>query len=65
MNGIYDKEVELTLNVDTDQKEINSYLIDIITKLPYHLDDLYKARSGVFSPVHRGDQAVLIKRIKL
>ena len=64
LNGIYDKEVELTLNFDTDQKEINGYLIDISTKLPNHLDDLYKARSGIFSPVHRGDQATLIKRIK-
>ena len=65
LNGVYDKEVELTLNFETSQKEVNGYLIDISTKLPSHLDDLYKQRSGIFSPVHRGDQAILIKKISI
>jgi hypothetical protein len=65
LNGIYNKEVELTLNFDSEQKEIDGYLIDISTKLPDHLEELYKARSGIFSPVHRGDQGVLIKQIKI
>ena len=65
LNGIYDKEVELTLNFDKNQEEINGYLIDISTELPDHLEELYKARSGIFSPVHRGDQGVLIKQIKI
>ena len=65
LNGVYDKEVELTLNFETSQKEVNGYLIDISTKLPNHLDDLYKQRSGIFSPVHRGDQAILIKKISI
>ncbi|GIT33358.1 MAG: hypothetical protein Ct9H300mP3_08890 [Gammaproteobacteria bacterium] len=51
LNGVYDKEVELTLNFEISQKEVNGYLIDISTKLPNHLDDLYKDRSGIFSPV--------------
>ena len=65
LNGIYDKEVELTLNFDKNQEEINGYLIDISTELPDHLEELYKARTGIFSPVHRGDQGVLIKQIKI
>jgi len=65
LNGVYDKEVELTLNFETSQKEVNGYLIDISTKLPNHLDELYEARSGIFSPVHTGDQAILIKKISI
>jgi len=65
LNGVYDKEVELTLNFETSKKEVNGYLIDISTKLPNHLDELYEARSGIFSPVHTGDQAILIKKISI
>ena len=65
LNGIYDKPVELTLNFDSDKSEVSAYLMDISTKLPPHLDELYKDRSGIFSPVHRGDQAILIKRISI
>jgi len=65
LNGVYDKEVELTLNFETSQKEVNGYLIDVSTKLPNHLDELYEARSGIFSPVHTGDQAILIKKITI
>ena len=65
LNGIYDKPVELTLNFDSDKSEASAYLMDISTVLPPHLDKLYKDRSGIFSPVHRGDQAILIKRISI
>jgi len=65
LNGVYDKDVELTLNFDTNQEAINGYLMDISTKLPDHLEELYKARSGIFSPVHRGDQGILFKKIKI
>ena len=65
LNGIYDKPVELTLNFDSDKSEVSAYLMDISTVLPPHLDKLYKDRSGIFSPVHRGDQAMLIKRISI
>lgn len=65
LNGVYDKEVELTLNFETSQKKVNGYLVDISTKLPNHLDELYEARSGIFSPVHTGDQAILIKKITI
>jgi len=65
LNGIYDKEVELTLNFDAGQETINGYLIDISTELPDHLEKLYKARTGIFSPVHGGDQGILIKKIKI
>ena len=65
LNGIYNKEVELELNFDANKSEVSAYLMDISTKLPPHLDELYKDRSGIFSPVHRGDQAILIKKISI
>lgn len=65
LNGIYDKKVDLILNFEAYTKEIEGYLLDISTKLPGHLNELYKARSGIFSPVHRGDQAILVKAIKI
>lgn len=65
LNGVYNKETELTLNFDSNKSKVNAYLMDISTNLPPHLDDLYKERSGIFSPVHRGDQAILIKKISI
>jgi len=65
LNGIYDKQVDLILNFENYTKEIEGYLLDISTKLPGHLNELYEARSGIFSPVHRGDQAILFKAIKI
>jgi hypothetical protein len=65
LNGIYSKEAELTLNFDSNKPEVSAYLMDVSTKLPPHLDELYKERSGIFSPVHRGDQAILIKKISI
>tara|TARA_B110000503_G_C7088955_1_gene388548 strand:- start:254 stop:442 length:189 start_codon:yes stop_codon:yes gene_type:complete len=62
---MYDKEIDLILNFDDYQKDINGYLLDISTQLPKHLNNLYEARSGIFSPVHRGDQAILIKNIQI
>jgi hypothetical protein len=63
LSGIYDKDTELTLNFSEYQKEFNAFLLDVSTSLPNHLDELYKSRSGIFSPVHRGDQAILIKKV--
>ena len=63
VSGIYDKDTELTLNFSEYQKEFNAFLLDVSTSLPNHLDELYKSRSGIFSPVHRGDQAILIKKV--
>ena len=65
MNGVYNENIELTLNFKEYKQEIDAFLLDISTELPEHLNDLYKARTGIFSPVHRGDQAVLIKKIKI
>ena len=65
LNGVYEKEIELTLNFNSNKLELNAYLMDISTKLPPHLDELYKERSDIFSPVHRGDQAILIRRISI
>ena len=57
--------VDLILNFENYTQEIDGYLLDVSTELPEHLDELYQARSGIFSPVHRGDQAILIKTIKI
>ena len=65
LNGIYDKEIDIKLNFEVYEKGIQGYLIDVSTELPKHLTGLYEKRSGIFSPVHRGDQATLIKKIKL
>ena len=65
LNGIYDKQVDLILNFENYTQEIEGYLLDVSTELPGHLDALYQTRSGIFSPVHRGDQAILIKTIKI
>ena len=65
LNGIYDDEVNLTLNFENYPLSLDGYLLDISTKLPKHLNDLYQLRTGIFSPVHRGDQAILIRSVKI
>jgi len=62
---MYDRSADLILNFEDYTKEIEGYLLDVSTKLPGHLDELYQARKGIFSPVHRGDQAILIKKIEI
>ena len=65
LNGVYDKQIDLILNFENYTKKTKGYLMDISTKLPGHLDEIYQARSGIFSPVHRGDQAILIKSVTI
>ena len=65
INGVYSENIELTLNFNEYKQEIDAFLLDISTELPEHLNGLYKARTGIFSPVHRGDQAVIVKKIKI
>ena len=65
LNGVYDKQIDLILNFENYTKKTKGYLMDISTKLPGHLDEIYQARSGIFSPVHRGDQAILIKTVTI
>ena len=65
LNGVYDKQIDLILNFENYTKDTKGYLMDISTKLPGHLDEIYQARSGIFSPVHRGDQAILIKTVTI
>tara|TARA_B100000579_G_scaffold61422_1_gene44833 strand:- start:90 stop:2315 length:2226 start_codon:yes stop_codon:yes gene_type:complete len=64
-SGVYDNEIEVILRFEDYTNMNEAYLIDISTKLPSHLDTLLQLRSGLFSPVHRGDQAVLIRRISI
>ena len=64
-SGVYDNEIEVILRFEDYTNMNEAYLIDISTKLPSHLDTLLQLRSGLFSPVHRGDQAVLMRRISI
>ena len=64
-SGVYDNKIEVLLRFEDYTKMDEAYLIDISSKLPSHLDNLLQLRSGLFSPVHRGDQAVLIQRISI
>ena len=64
-SGVYENKIEVLLRFENYTKMDEAYLIDISSKLPSHLDNLLQLRSGLFSPVHRGDQAVLIRRISI
>ena len=64
LNGIYDKVVDLRLTFKTADATTQGYLMDISTQLPPSVNDLFNDRTGIFSPVHRGDQSVLVKRIE-
>ena len=64
LNGIYDKVVDLRVTFKTADAPKRGYLMDISTQLPPSVDDLFNDRTGIFSPVHRGDQSVLMKRIE-
>jgi len=63
LSGIYDKEIEIMLKFENYKFIEGAYLIDISTRLPSHLGNLMDQRTGLSSPVHRGDQAILIKKI--
>ncbi len=62
--GVYERTVPLTLELDS--AEVTPlYLIDISTELPATGAELLVLRQGLLSPVHRGDQAFLIRRVTL
>ncbi len=63
LNGTYDETVELTLNFREPKDNVTGYVMDISTELPASVDPLARDRTGIFAPVHRGDQAFLIKQI--
>ena len=62
INGMYDQTVELTLKFSEPKANMTGYVMDISTKLPASADALVLDRTGIFAPVHRGDQAFLIKQ---
>ena len=62
INGMYDQTVELTLKFSEPKANLTGYVMDISTKLPASVDALVLDRTGIFAPVHRGDQAFLIKQ---
>lgn len=64
LNGVYDKVVDLSLKFKAVNAKTEGYLIDISTRLPSSVNDLFNDRKGIFSPVHQGDQSVLMKKIE-
>ena len=63
LNGVYGEPVELTLHFEAENPDVSAYLMDVSTELPPHLARLFNDRSELSSPVHRGDQAILIKEV--
>jgi hypothetical protein len=63
-HGIQNKQVDLTLNFE-DSGTHSGYLLDISGKLPVSAEKLLKARQPLATPVHRGDQFILVQKVVL
>ena len=63
-HGIQNREVDLTLNFK-DSDTYSGYLLDVSGKLPASAEMLLKARQPLATPVHRGDQFLLFKKVML
>lgn len=63
LRGTYDRAVELQLTLETTEL-VEANLYDASTELPgADAAALVKARPPLASPVHRGDQAILMRKI--
>jgi len=63
--GVYYQPIQLTLIFDSTEPINDAYLTDISTQLPEDSQGLVEKRTGNMSPVHRGDQAQLIRKIQI
>jgi hypothetical protein len=63
--GVYYRPVSFTLTFNSSEPVVDAFLIDMSTELPDDSQQLIKARTALMSPVHRGDQALLIKRVNI
>ena len=64
LNGVYDQVIELSLKYRTPVSSVSGYLMDVSTKLPPSAQAVLSDRTGIFTPVHRGDQAFLMRKIE-
>jgi hypothetical protein len=63
-HGIQNKQVDLTLNFEGSDTH-SAYLFDVSGKLPVSAEMLLKARRPLATPVHRGDQFILVQKVTL
>ena len=63
--GVYYQPVSFILTFDSSEPIVDAFLIEMSTALPQDSQQLLKARTELMSPVHRGDQAHLVKRVKI
>ena len=64
LDGIYAREVSMTLELESTES-FQAFLIDRSTVLPESAKPLLEVRSGLSSPQHTGDRAILIQTITL
>ena len=64
IHGVYDKDVPLKL-IFGGTETVSVYLSDSSTELPESAAGLLEQRQGLSSPVHRGDQAILFRKLDL
>ena len=64
LNGVYDQVIELSLKYRAPVASVSGYLMDVSTKLPPSAQAVLSDRTGIFAPVHRGDQAFLMRKIE-
>lgn len=63
-HGIQNKQVDLTLNFEGSDT-YSGYLLDVSGELPGSAEMLLKARRPLATPVHRGDQFILVQKVTL
>lgn len=64
ISGMYNKNISLKLTFETEAV-VDAYIADTSTALPISSLNLIKSRSPLASPAHRGDQAVLFRKVSL
>jgi hypothetical protein len=64
ISGMYNKNIALKLIFETDSV-VDAYIADTSTALPISSLNLIKNRPPLASPAHRGDQAVLFRKVSL
>ncbi|MFT7685781.1 MAG: hypothetical protein ACI9FB_001126 [Candidatus Azotimanducaceae bacterium] len=62
ISGMYDRKISLKLFFKTNLP-VDTYIVDISTRLPISANKLLENRPPLASPVHRGDQALIYRAI--
>ncbi|MFT5211733.1 MAG: hypothetical protein ACI9CE_003474 [Flavobacterium sp.] len=64
ISGMYDKNISLKLIFETEET-VDAYIADTSTALPISSLNLIKNRPPLGIPAHRGDKAILFRRVTL